>query len=69
MVVNISMIKIRKYKESDARDLWTIFYHTICNVNIRDYTQAQVEAWAPNGFSSDVWQKKNEFNFSFCCRN
>jgi putative acetyltransferase len=58
MVVNISMIKIRKYKESDARDLWAIFYHTIRNVNIRDYTQAQAEAWAPNGFSSDIWQRK-----------
>ncbi|TQQ04039.1 GNAT family N-acetyltransferase, partial [Vibrio cholerae] len=25
MVVNISMIEIRKYQESDAHDLWAIF--------------------------------------------
>ncbi|ELB2044072.1 GNAT family N-acetyltransferase [Vibrio parahaemolyticus] len=52
------MIKIRKYKESDARALWAIFYHTIRNVNIRDYSQAQVEAWAPDNFDPEVWLRK-----------
>lgn len=52
------MIKIRKYNASDARDLWAIFYHTIRNVNSRDYTQAQVEAWAPDNVSPEVWQRK-----------
>ncbi len=58
MVVNISMIEIRKYQESDALDLWAIFYHTVRNVNLRDYSQAQVEAWAPDGFSSEIWKRK-----------
>ena len=58
MTANTSMIKIRKYNESDARDLWAIFYHTIRNVNSRDFTQAQVEAWAPDNASPEVWQKK-----------
>lgn len=52
------MINIRKYNESDAPDLWAIFYHTIRNVNSRDYTQAQVEAWAPDDFSPEAWQRK-----------
>lgn len=51
MTTNTNMIKIRKDNEADARDLWGIFYHTIRNVNSRDYTQAQVEAWTPgDGF-------------------
>ena len=58
MTANTIMIKIRKYNESDARDLWAIFYHTIRNVNSRDYTQVQVEAWAPDNVSPDVWQRK-----------
>lgn len=58
MVVNISMIEIRKYQESDALDLWAIFYHTVRNVNLRDYSQAQVEAWAPDAFSSEIWKRK-----------
>ncbi|WP_217529420.1 GNAT family N-acetyltransferase [Vibrio metschnikovii] len=52
------MIEIRKCQESDALDLWAIFYHTVRNVNLRDYSQAQVEAWAPDGFSSEIWQRK-----------
>ena len=52
------MIKIRQYNESDARDLWAIFYHTIRHVNSRDYTQTQVEAWAPDNTSPEVWQRK-----------
>ncbi|HGS5022872.1 TPA: GNAT family N-acetyltransferase, partial [Vibrio cholerae] len=52
------MIEIRKYQESDAHDLWAIFYYTVRNVNLRDYSQAQVEAWAPDDFSSEIWQRK-----------
>ncbi len=52
------MINIRKYKESDAPALWASFYHTIRNVNIRDYSKAQVEAWAPDEFDSEIWQQK-----------
>ncbi len=52
------MIKIRKYEESDASELRAIFYNTIRNVNIRDYTQAQVEAWAPDTFDPKNWHCK-----------
>ncbi|MCV2402257.1 GNAT family N-acetyltransferase [Marinomonas sp. C2222] len=52
------MIKIREYKESDASELWSIFYNTVRCVNIRDYTQEQVEAWAPDTFPFDIWQQK-----------
>ena len=52
------MIKIRKYKESDSTILWNIFFHAVRNVNIRDYSQKQVEAWAPNDFDPSVWAKK-----------
>ncbi|EGQ9819154.1 GNAT family N-acetyltransferase [Vibrio parahaemolyticus] len=52
------MIKIRKYEESDACDLWELFYHTVRNVNIRDYSQAQVEAWAPDEFDPEIWLQK-----------
>lgn len=52
------MIKIRGYKESDANALWEIFYHTIRNINVRDYSQAQVEAWAPDSPDAEVWTNK-----------
>ncbi len=52
------MIVIRQYKESDATDLWGIFHHTVRHINIRDYSQAQVEAWAPENFDMEVWKRK-----------
>lgn len=33
-------------------------FYTVRNVNIRDYSQEQVEAWAPSGFDFALWQKR-----------
>ncbi|WP_045372016.1 GNAT family N-acetyltransferase [Vibrio campbellii] len=52
------MIIVREYRESDASELWDIFYNTVRKINICDYSEAQVNAWAPDDFSVDVWQKK-----------
>lgn len=52
------MVIIRNYKESDARALWDIFFHTVRHINSRDYSQEQVEAWAPESFDFDVWKKR-----------
>jgi putative acetyltransferase len=52
-------ILIRKYQETDAKYLAYIYYNTIHNINIRDYTQEQVDAWAPEGsLETDGWSKK-----------
>ena len=52
------MVIIREYKESDAKALRAIHFHTIRNVNIRDYSQSQVEAWAPDVLDADIWLKR-----------
>ncbi|WP_165312965.1 GNAT family N-acetyltransferase [Vibrio ziniensis] len=52
------MITIRGYVKEDAQTLWAIHHFTIRNINVRDYSQAQVEAWAPNTLEPDVWQKR-----------
>ena len=49
------MITIRDYQEADGKALWDIYYYTIRNVNIRDYSQAQVEAWAPDVADNSMW--------------
>lgn len=35
-----------------------MFFHTVRQINIRDYSTEQVEAWAPDNFDSEVWKKK-----------
>ena len=52
------MVRIRNYKASDDKALWEIFFYTVRNVNVRDYSQQQVEAWAPSSFDFALWQKR-----------
>ena len=48
------MVKIRNYQASDAKALWEIYFNTVRNINVRDYSQEQVEAWAPSYFDSEL---------------
>jgi putative acetyltransferase len=54
-------IIIREYLIEDAQALVNIYYNTIHQVNIKDYSEAQVDAWASSA-SLDVesWKKKWE---------
>ncbi|MFA0442963.1 GNAT family N-acetyltransferase [Vibrio sp. 10N.286.49.C2] len=52
------MIKIREYVEADAQALWDIHFYTIRNINLRDYSQAQVEAWAPERIEWSIWTNR-----------
>ncbi|WP_073603985.1 GNAT family N-acetyltransferase [Vibrio aerogenes] len=42
--------------------LWQLFYHTVRHINIRDYSPAQTQAWAPEGFDMAIWQQKMDDN-------
>ncbi|MFT4930015.1 MAG: putative acetyltransferase [Phenylobacterium sp.] len=50
-----AMLSIRKLNSGEEQALWQIFFHTVRNINIRDYSQAQVEAWAPDGYDENYW--------------
>jgi len=62
------MIKIRSYENlnsenlnlenSDSAITWAIKFNTIRNVNIRDYTLAQIKAWAPDNLDMKLWQER-----------
>ncbi|MGI5310051.1 GNAT family N-acetyltransferase [Rheinheimera sp. WS51] len=52
------MITIRDYAPADASALWDLFYHTIRHINSRDYSAAQVQAWAPDNYDMAAWQKR-----------
>lgn len=52
-------IIIRSYQKSDVYDLVQIYYNTIHTINIKDYTQEQCDAWAPQEtLQVEGWQKK-----------
>ncbi len=48
-------MEIREYRESDLGDVVKLFYDTVHNVNIRDYTSEQVDAWATGYVDMVVW--------------
>ncbi len=39
-------------------ELWSLFHHTIRRVNIRDYSEEQVRAWAPDQIDEQRWQQR-----------
>lgn len=55
-------IQVRRYQDGDANFLIKIYYNTIHTVNAKDYTEQQIEAWAPWSSVQDYsgWQEKLE---------
>lgn len=52
------MLIIRNFEKGDELALRAIFFNTIRNVNIRDYSEAQVQAWAPDNYEQSEWYKR-----------
>lgn len=48
---------IRKYYSEDCKELTELFYETIHNVNIKDYTKEQVDVWATGHEDLQKWDK------------
>ena len=58
--VTVPIMEIRKYKAGEAADLWEIFFGAIRYVCCRDYSDAQVKAWAPDDFDQKKWESRVE---------
>ena len=57
------MPTVRKYKKGDEKAIWQIKHDTIRKVNINDYSEQQVQAWAPDIYDEERWTKRiNEMN-------
>ncbi len=48
---------IRNYASSDALETATLFYETVHAVNAKDYSLAQLEAWAPKERDLGKWDR------------
>lgn len=49
------MVSIRNFRDQDSPHLWQLFFNTIRHINRRDYTEAQVNAWASEDIESSYW--------------
>ena len=63
-------ITIRQYDYSDAQDLANIYYYTIHNINSKDYSEEQINAWAPSSsLEKNRVERKMGGNSSYHCAN
>jgi putative acetyltransferase len=49
------MITVRQFQVADANAIAQLFHDTVREVNRRDYTEAQVKAWAPDNLYFRDW--------------
>ncbi len=48
-------MKLRTYRLEDCPEMAHLFYETVHTVNAKDYTQAQLNAWATGNVDLNVW--------------
>lgn len=49
---------IESYKTHMAAELWQVYFTAIRMICIRDYSQEQVRAWAPDSFDPNIFREK-----------
>ncbi len=54
------MITIRPFVTADAEPIARLFHETVREINIRDYSFSQVQAWAPDDLNFRDWVQRNE---------
>lgn len=57
-------MEIRKYENIDFAEVAELFYSTVHSVNLKDYSQKQVDALATGKLDSDRWNKSLLENYS-----
>ncbi|MEH2280970.1 MAG: GNAT family N-acetyltransferase [Nostoc sp.] len=58
-------MRLRIYEIADTEEIMKLFYDTIHEVNIHDYTEEQVAAWAPGNMDIEVWIKSLGSKFTY----
>lgn len=48
-------LRVRSYQPGDLAAVMALFHATVRSINRRDYSQAQVEAWAPDSPDEAAW--------------
>jgi putative acetyltransferase len=57
-------LRVRKFRLDDAEEIVELFRGTVHNVNSRDYSDEQLEAWAPAQIDFETWRASLAKNFS-----
>lgn len=55
---------LRRYQQSDCKELVELFYHTVHTINAKDYTQEQLNVWATKQADLEMWNQLLQKHFS-----
>ena len=50
----MSKMQVRKFRKGEEKELWKLFYNTVHNINIQDYDEDQIAAWAPDDLDINI---------------
>jgi len=59
------VIKIRLFEAQDAEQIAKLFHETVREVNVRDYSNNQVRAWAPDDMHFRNWVEVCSNRFTY----
>lgn len=51
-------LQVRRARRADAGPIAHLYYDTVRHVNVRDYGEAQIEAWAPRVYDARFWHRR-----------
>ena len=51
-------MEIRRYRLGEEDSLWALYFNTTHHVIAREYTQAQVNSWAPADADMEAWAER-----------
>lgn len=57
-------MEIRRYQSGDCREIAELFYWTVHRVNVRDYSEEQLDVWATGDADLEVWDRSFREHFS-----
>ena len=64
-------MNIIKFEEADIEEIVSLFYETVHTVNLKDYSQTELDAWAPKDEKKskiDAWKVSLGENISFVAK-
>ena len=56
---------LRKFESQDLDQILTLFHDTIQNINRRDYSQEQIDAWSSSILDRERWQHSLSTSISY----
>ena len=48
-------MELREYKSTDCEQMAQLFYNTVHSINVKDYTEEQLNAWATGSVDLQEW--------------